>query len=208
MILISESLSLINSKFALIRAGVTLLAKTELPRATRAVRKCPYIETSQALTVITQQHTRRRDVPFLCDFDNGSCTEHWSSSTTQRAICCDMDALRFAEVNNILLRKRWVIFDLVDGRNDSGLREQLFEVFYAVVRNSNCLHLARCQQLLHSLPRLYVRPVFYKIAGAVGEFGESLVVSCLLLASVHSGEVKTLPFGFMATGQCMRYKST
>jgi hypothetical protein len=45
-----------------------------------------------------------------------------------------VDALLLAEVDNLLLRERRVVLDLVDGGDDGSMREELLEVAFAVLR--------------------------------------------------------------------------
>lgn len=44
-----------------------------------------------------------------------------------------MNALLLAEVDNLLLRETGVVLDLVDGGDDSGMRQKLLEVLLAVL---------------------------------------------------------------------------
>jgi hypothetical protein len=44
-----------------------------------------------------------------------------------------VDAFFLAEVDDFLLRKGRVVFDLVDGGEDGGVREELFEVAFGVL---------------------------------------------------------------------------
>lgn len=70
-----------------------------------------------------------------------------------------------------------MVFDLVDGWGNSSLREQLFQVLYTVVGNSDSLCLTGLGDFLEFLPCLGVGPFRLKIAGAIGMFGEQFVVS-------------------------------
>lgn len=90
-----------------------------------------------------------------------------------------MDALRLAKVDNFLLGKQWVVLDLVDGRHDGGLCEQLLEVLDRVICDANGLYFVwdGLDELLEVLPGVDVGYAAVEITGAVFVFGEERVVS-------------------------------
>jgi hypothetical protein len=47
-----------------------------------------------------------------------------------------VDAFLLAQVDNLLLREGRVVLDLVDSRDDGGVREELLEVAFAVLEGS------------------------------------------------------------------------
>jgi hypothetical protein len=90
-----------------------------------------------------------------------------------------MDALVLAEVDNVLLRQKRVVLDLVRGRYDCRLREQLLHVLVGVVCDADGLDFVgvRLDQFLKVLPGLDVGDAVVDVAGAVFEFGEERMVS-------------------------------
>jgi hypothetical protein len=128
--------------FAFILAGVTDLARTELPLATLTVSNL-HISTLQTLTMIAQKYASRCNIPFLGNLRDRSLIHHRCSCATQWTICCNVDPFRFAEVDDVLLREGRVILNLIDRRHDRSVRKQFFKIFHTVVCNPNRLHLAR-----------------------------------------------------------------
>lgn len=83
--------------------------------------------------MIAQQDGRRLDAVLLGDLDDGLGGEERAAGAAQRAVRHDVDALLFAEVDDFLLRECRVVLDLVDGGDDGGVWEELFEVALAVL---------------------------------------------------------------------------
>ena len=83
--------------------------------------------------MIAQQHSGRLDAVLLGDGDDGLGREQRAARAAERAVRHDMDALLVAEVDNLLLRQRRVVLNLVHGGDDGGVREELFEVAFAVL---------------------------------------------------------------------------
>lgn len=127
----------------------------------------------------TQQDSGRSDAFLIGNLHNRRCGEQRATSAAQRAVSSDMDTLFFAEIDNLLLWERWVVFDLVNSRDNSRLGQKLLEVFLAVVGDTNRFDLAGVQELLHALPGGNVRVGVDKVAGAIGVLGEEGVVSCI-----------------------------
>lgn len=69
--------------------------------------------------MVAQEHDSWSDVVLLCDFIDTLVLEQRRASATERAVCCDVDALFLAKVDDFLLGAQWVVLDLVD-RGDNG----------------------------------------------------------------------------------------
>lgn len=137
----------------------------------------PILETKKH-TMPAQENSRRSNTPLIRNLDNRRRRKQRTPRAPQRAVRGDMDALLFAEVDNLLLRERRVVLDLVDGRHDGRLRQEFLEVLLAVVGDTDGPDLWRARELLHVLPGGDVRVRVVNVAGdAVGEFGEHGVVS-------------------------------
>ena len=87
-----------------------------------------------------------------------------------------MDALLLAEVNNFLLWAKWVVLDLVNGRDDGGLGQKLLEVLLAVVGDTNSLDLAG-RELLHALPGSDMGVRVVNVTRTIRKLGEERVVA-------------------------------
>jgi hypothetical protein len=94
-----------------------------------------------------------------------------------------VNALFLAEIDDFLLGKQRVVFDLVGCGCDGCLCQELFKVLDGVVGDANgfdfvgvCL-----DELLEALPGVNVSDAMVDITGAVFELGEQRVVSWLLL---------------------------
>ncbi len=107
--------------------------------------------------------------------------------------------LFIAEIDDLLLGKRRVVLNLVNGRNYLSVRQQLLEVTLAVlsriavsfsgahlsanfqgnpyVRDANCLRFAGLHELLHQCPAINMVVVPDDISRAVGKLREFIVVS-------------------------------
>lgn len=128
-----------------------------------------------------QKNSRRCDTSLFSNLHNRCSCEQRATRAAQGAVCSDVNTFLFAEVDNLLLRKRGVVFDLVDRRSDGGVRQKLLEVLLTVVRDPNSLDLARSQELLHALPGGDVGVGVVNVAGAILVLREEGVVSCRLL---------------------------
>jgi hypothetical protein len=93
-----------------------------------------------------------------------------------------VDALVFAEIDDLLLGQQRVVFDLVDGGRDGCFCEELLHVLDRVVCDANGLYLVGMglDEFLHVEPCLHVRVLVVDVAGAVLELGEERVVSWAL----------------------------
>jgi hypothetical protein len=96
-----------------------------------------------------------------------------------------MYALVLAEVDNVLLRQKRVVLDLVCGGYDCRLREQLLHVLVRVICDADGLDFigVLLDEFLHVLPCVNVRDAVVDVAGAVFEFGEERVVSYKFLSA-------------------------
>lgn len=128
-------------------------------------------------TVPTQQHRRRAHTLPVGHLDDRVSRHERAARAAQRTVRRHVDALFLAEIDNLLLRQRRVVLDLVDGRDDGRLRQKLLQVPLAVVRHADGLDLARGQELLHVLPGLDVVVGADQVARAVRQLGEEGVVS-------------------------------
>lgn len=88
--------------------------------------------------MIAQENRRSAYASLLRNLDNRLSTHDGSSSAAQRAVRYDVDALLVAEIDNLLLGEIRVVLDLVDGGDDFAVREELFEVFLAVLYDGTC----------------------------------------------------------------------
>ena len=78
--------------------------------------------------MIAQQHRRRADAMFLRDVQHALVLEQRRPRAAERAVRGDVDAFFLAVVYDFLLGKQRVVFDLVGGGGDGGLRKELLEV--------------------------------------------------------------------------------
>lgn len=83
--------------------------------------------------MIAQQHGPGGDALLLGDLDDGRGREQRATGAAKGAVGHDVDALLPAKVDNLLLRQRRVVLDLVDGGHDGAVREQLLQVALAVL---------------------------------------------------------------------------
>lgn len=111
---------------------------------------------------------------LLRNFKHAFVLEQWRASATQWAVGSDVDALALAEIDNFLLRQKWVVLDLVDGGCDGSLCEQLLHVLDRVVGNANSLDLVRMRldQFFQGKPCVDVSDGTIKVSRAVFELGE------------------------------------
>ena len=65
-----------------------------------------------------------------------------------------------------------MIFYLIHGRHNLNIRQKLFQIFLAVVGNTDRLDLSGLQQLLHRLVRLNMGPGLVQISSSVRQLGK------------------------------------
>jgi hypothetical protein len=116
---------------------------------------------------------------FLRNLQHTLVFEQRRASTAQWTVRGNVDALVFAEINDLLLRQQRVVLNLVDRGRDGGFGEQLLHVLDRVIRDANRLDFIRMRldQFFHVLPCLHVCDAVVDVARAVFEFGEERVVS-------------------------------
>ena len=83
--------------------------------------------------MIAQQHSRRLDPMLLRNLHDRLGLHQRPARAAERAVGHDVDAPLLAQVDNLLLRQGGRVFNLVDGRDDGGVREELFQVALAVL---------------------------------------------------------------------------
>lgn len=127
--------------------------------------------------MVAEKNRARPDSLLLCQLDNVGVLEQWTSSAAQGAVCGDENALLFAEVDDVLLRQQRMVFDLVDGRDDADLREELFEISLGVVGHADGLDFATLQQLFEILVRVHMRSFSDQVSAAIGQFGELFMIA-------------------------------
>ena len=129
------------------------------------------------LTVVAEKNSGRSNSALLGNSHNGLGSEHGATGAAQGAVGGDVNAGLVAEVDSILLGKRGVVLDLVDGGNNGGLGQQLLEVLDTVVGDTDGLDLAGANELLHALPGGHMGVIVDDITRAIFELGEEGVVS-------------------------------
>lgn len=177
-----------------------------------------------------QQNSRRRHPALLGNLDDGLRGEQGAAGAAQGTVGGDVNALGLAEVDNLLLGQGGVVLDLVDGRDNGGLGKEFLQVLDAVVGDADGADLAGAEELLHALPGGDVAVVVDDVPRAIGQLGEDGVVSCKSLSIFFlfafsfflfwfevtcgfnglwkDGKMLDIPLGFIAKGQCIRYRST
>lgn len=143
-------------------------------------------------------------ISLLRNLHDRRSLEQRASRTSQRTVRGDVNALFIAQVDNLLLWERGVVFDLVHRGDDRGMGQQLVEIRLAVVRDSNGLDLARRQELLHALPGSDMGVSMVDVAGAILKLREEGVVACMVRSVLHCAQGEgafSIPLGFMAKGQ-------
>jgi len=152
--------------------------------------------------MVTKQNRRRAHAFALRNLDHWLGRHKGPAGAAERTVGYHMDALFRAQVDNFLLRQGWVVFDLVDGRDDGAVGEELFEVSLAVLRrlsvpsrstrfgvsgyvidvwstyvaNANPLHLPGREELFHRLPRIDMRMRVHDISLSVWQGREPVMV--------------------------------
>lgn len=86
-----------------------------------------------------------------------------------------MDALLLAEIDNLLLRKAWVVLDLVDCRHDGSMWQELLQVSLAVIGDTDSFDFPGAHQLLHVLPGIDVGAIEPEITRPICELWEQFV---------------------------------
>ena len=108
------------------------------------------------IDVPAEQDVALADAVFLGDLLHAGVCEERAAGRAEGAVGLDDDAVFGAQVDDLLLREQRVVFDLVDGGDDVAVREELFEVFDAVVAHADRLDFAGSEEFFHSVPRLHV----------------------------------------------------
>lgn len=83
--------------------------------------------------MVAEEDGRGGDTLLLGNLDNRLSSHDGATSAAKGTVCLNMNALLLAEVDNLLLRKTGMVLDLVDGGDDSGMRQKLLEVLLAVL---------------------------------------------------------------------------
>ena len=130
--------------------------------------------------VVRQQNSRGGNIVLLRNGDDALVLKQRGACAAERAVGGDVDALLLAEVDDLLLGEQRVVLDLVGGRGDGGLCEQLLQVLDRVVGDTDGLDLlgVRLDQLLEVLPCVDVSDGVVDVTAAVLELGEERVVAC------------------------------
>lgn len=126
-----------------------------------------------------KQNGSRRDTTLLGNLDDRLRREQGATRATQGAVSGNVDTLLVAEIDNLLLGQRGVVLDLIDGRGDGGLGQELLQVLDAVVGDTDGADLAGADELLHALPGGDMAVVVDNVPRAVRQLGEDGVVSCV-----------------------------
>lgn len=124
-----------------------------------------------------QQNSSRGNATLLCNGHNGLSSEKRATGAAQRAVSGDVNTLLVAEVNNLLLGQRWVVLDLVDGRDDGGLGQERLQVRNTAVGDTDGPDLAIANELLHALPGGNVGVAVVNVPGSICELREDGVVA-------------------------------
>lgn len=85
------------------------------------------------LTIVAKEDGTGGDALPLSHLDDRLGGKHGASRTAKGTVGHDVNALRFAEVNDFLLGQRGVVLDLVDGRDDRGMGQKLLKVTLAIL---------------------------------------------------------------------------
>lgn len=86
--------------------------------------------------MVAEQDSSSRNSLLLSNLDNGLGGHQRAACTAQRAIGHDVNTVFSAEINNLLLGEAGMVLNLVDGGDNGGVREELFEVCLAVLFSS------------------------------------------------------------------------
>lgn len=81
----------------------------------------------------TEEYGSRRDTLLLSQLDNDWHLGQGRPGAAEGRVRHDVHARGGARVQDLLLRQPRVVLDLVHGRGDLGLREELVEVLFAVL---------------------------------------------------------------------------
>lgn len=85
------------------------------------------------LAVVAEQDSRGRNTLLLRNLDNRLGSHDGATGAAKGTVGLNVNALLLAEVDNLLLRETGVVLDLVDGGDDSRMRQKLLEVLLAVL---------------------------------------------------------------------------
>jgi hypothetical protein len=163
------------------------------------------------LTVPAKQNSSRSNSALVGDSHDGLGSEQRATSAAQWAVSGDVDAGLVAEIDNLLLGEQGVVLDLVGSGDNSGLGQEFLEELDAVVGHTDGLDLAGANELLHTLPCSNVGVAVDNVPRSIGELREEVVVACVGSGQhLESAYLKkpNSPLGFIAKGQCIRYRST
>jgi hypothetical protein len=83
--------------------------------------------------MVAEEDSRGRDTLLLSNLDYRLSSHDGATSAAKGAVRLNVNALLLAEVDNLLLRETGVVLDLVDGGDDSSMRQKLLEVLLAVL---------------------------------------------------------------------------
>ena len=84
--------------------------------------------------MVAEEDGRGRDTSLLGNLNDGLSGHDGTTGAAQRAVGLNVDALLLAQVDNLLLGKTGVVLDLVNGGDDSGVRQKLLKVLLAVLQ--------------------------------------------------------------------------
>ena len=159
------------------------------------------------LTVPAKQNSSRSNSALVGDSHDGLGSEQRATSAAQWAVSGDVDAGLVAE----MLGEQGVVLDLVGSGDNSGLGQEFLEELDAVVGHTDGLDLAGANELLHTLPCSNVGVAVDNVPRSIGELREEGVGACVGSGQhLESAYLKkpNSPLGFIAKGQCIRYRST
>lgn len=105
--------------------------------------------------------------------------QNWTAGRAQRRVGLHHDTLALAELDQLVLGEKRMELHLIGSRDDLGVGQELFEVGYAPVGDTDSLGLAGSWDLLHQLPGLLGRPVWVNSTSAIWVQWDLLVASLL-----------------------------
>lgn len=103
------------------------------------------------LTMITEQDRRGTDAMLFGNLDDRLRSQERPPGASQRAVGDYMDAFLFAKVDDLLLRKAGVVFDLVHGGDDGAVRQELLEIPFAILYATSIIKLPRSRLMVYVL---------------------------------------------------------
>lgn len=156
-----------------------------------------------------EQNSSRGNAALVGDGDDRLGSEEGAASAAERAVSSDVNTLLLTEIDDLLLRQRGVVLNLIGSGDNGGLGQELLQVLDTVVGDTNGPNFSGADELLHALPGSNVLVRVVNVPRSIGELGEDVVVSCAgkrlvqLVYDIQFGDLNS-PLGFMARGQCMR----